>query len=163
VELHDDIVLDDVKIEQYNGYPSQDGPGCVLVISARLTSDIADTLRKKDFFFDAGGVAREFDGAIKLGESMREVELRIPPGKNSATYCPIIIRKFSVMHSKAAGETDITLRMTMKAHFAGAAHVKDAFKLFFEMNKTSFRAKIEPKQGALFSVGEPEEEEAIAR
>lgn len=157
MELHDNLTFDDAKIEQAIFDPGDDGLGCVLVLSAKLTADIADSLGRRDFLYDKSGIARAFDGEIKLGESMREVELRIPPTRNSMKVRPTIIRKFSVQHSKAKGDSDIALRIKMRAHFKD--WLDEVFAFAKETNKDLFRMRIEPMSGALFEAGVAEEKE----
>ena len=141
-----------------NLQPTEDGPKAVLLVTARLTPQLAEKIGRKEMFYDEKGVARDFD-SCKLPLIVRQFDLIAEYSGEAFDFRPEKARGFIVTRSTGKGDDTTQIELSFRVHVASENDVDHAFSLFRTANKEEISVKLTSQQGELFAAAEEEDAE----
>lgn len=107
--------MKDTRAISLTKYPGEDACTQVLLVAGLLTPQLAEKLGVKEGTFNEDGVPRHY-------ETFPSPDLRIEGADVSlgdTSFRCKMIHKFKVKQPKTGGDTDISLELHMRIHFAG--------------------------------------------
>jgi hypothetical protein len=96
--------------------PTEKGLKAVLLLSAPLTTDLADAI-KCGFVYDSQGNPREHIKAVPLDHVIRDVDVHLPSGTSEGAYD--VFRPELIHSIKVTKEDEFKLSVSMRAHVCG--------------------------------------------
>jgi hypothetical protein len=147
-------------IKELNWYPIEDDKWgkAVLLLICPLTIQLSEKLKCRGLCFDENRMPRQFEGKIGLPVKISGEGTDIEFGDRM--FNSGLVHKFKVGRKDGAEDSDVTLHVTLRAHFDGK-QVHHLLSFCQEKSKDEFSFSIEPAQGALSFMdeeGEPESE-----
>lgn len=143
-----------------NLQPTEDGPKAVLLVTARLTPQLAEKIGRKEMFYDEKGIARDFD-SCKLPLVFRQFDLIAQYGDETFDFRPEKARGFIVTRSTGKGDDTTQIDLSFRVHVASENDVDHAFSLFRTANKEEIGVKLTSQQGELDLTGSAEDADDI--
>lgn len=159
--MSDKLRMYNAAIESLHWYPLRDEPGgkSVLILTSRMTKELAEALKVKGLCYDEQGTPRHsFEGKVGLAVQIAGADVEL----GDRRFRSELIHKLKVGRKEKPADNDVSLHLTLRAHFTGdqQTHLAEWAR---DTGAGEFSFIVDPDQGAFeFVAGkdaaEPEEE-----